>query len=273
MNDSYLRKLNDLESLCEAAINLSNSTQGREVDTWREEYASYIFSKVCLTTISILKLLPKSSYTKINNFDVWDISSVCTLVRSLIETFFIFYYVAIDEADKDELDFRFIIWHYHEKCERIKMLEWIGSNNHQQIEELKSRKNKLREDLSKNTFFQRLKSENHKDLKNISEGKIGIFLSNSTISKRAGISLNYYKAVYKYLSNYTHTHPLSVSVLFKFNAEEDESKMLFKVAIDYCTGFLSLAIRNFVRIFPDQILPEEINDLISDWEYIVKNVC
>ena len=202
MNDGYLRTLNDFESLCETAINLSNSTQGREVDTWREEYASYIFSKVCLTTMSILKLLPESSlYTKINNFDVWDISSVCTLARSLIETFFVFYYVAIDEADKDELDFRFILWHYHEKCERIKMLELIGSNNHQQIEELKLRKNKLKEDLLKNTFFQKLKSENYKDFKDISKGKIGVFLNNSAISEKAGISLNYYKAVYPVFVN------------------------------------------------------------------------
>ena len=124
MNDDYLHRLNELESLCEVAINLSNLTQGREVDTWREEYASYIFSKVCLTTISILKLLPKSSlYTKINNFEVWDISSVCTLVRSLVKTFFVFYYVAIDEADEDELNFQYILWHYHEVCERIKMLK------------------------------------------------------------------------------------------------------------------------------------------------------
>ena len=76
-------------------------------------------------------------------------------------------------------------------------------------------------------------------------------MTNSTISERAGISLKYSKAVYKNLSNYVHTLPYSLSVLSIFNAENEESRNLFKVVIEYCSGYLSLAIKNFVHTFAD----------------------
>lgn len=250
-------------------MKLSIATEGRIVSTWREEYGSHIFGKICVTAIAILKLFPKSAfYLAKNNMEVWDISSVCILTRSLIDTFNVFYYLIIEQVDNDELEFRFLLWNLHSECERLEMLQLLKSTN-PKLDEIKQHVENLKNELKNNKFYQKLDPKNQKKY---SSGKIGIFLTNSQISKKAGINPNYYKAVYKYLSNYVHTYPFSISQIAKFDAKDAESLKLFEPVVGYCTGYLCLSIRDFVKMVPDQSknLSAEIIKTIENWEYIMK---
>lgn len=271
-NDKYLQDLRTLETLCQTAMNLSITTDERVVSSWREEYASYIFTKICVTTIAVLKLLPKSAYYVVtNNIEIWDISSVCTLARSLIDTYNIFHYLIIEEVDEDELKFRFALWKLHSKCERLKMLELIKSTSHE-LNKLKEDIKLLKKELMGTKFYQRLDFQKCKKLKDFRLGKKSIFLTNSQICKKAGISPDYYNAAYKYLSNYVHTYPFSISQIAAFKAGDTKSLALLEGAINYCTGYLCLAIRDFVKVFPDQLsnLASDIIKIIKNWEYILK---
>ena len=59
-------------------------------------------------------------------------------------------------------------------------------------------------------------------------------MQDAEIEKRIAISMNYIKAVYRYLSNYAHTLSFSISQLRQFETYDEESLNLFKVLIEYC---------------------------------------
>jgi hypothetical protein len=267
-NHKYLQSLQTLEALCQMATRLSLDTSGRTDATWREKYGSHIFGKICMTAIAILKLLPKSRFNvAVNNMEIWDISSVCTLARSLIDAYYSFNYLIIEKVDKHELGFRFTLWSLHSESERLKMLELIKSTSNK-LDEIRKNIEELTRKLRSNKFYKSLDS---KAQKKFSSGEIGIFLTNTQISKNAGVNPNYYKAVYKYLSNYVHTYSFSISQIALFKAGDLESLRLLQTAVGYCTGYLCLAIRDFTKLFPDQRsnLSIDIIETIKDWEYIV----
>ena len=103
MKEKYVESIKDYEKLCNICIQLSINTHKRKVNSWREEYGSYIFAKIATHSIAILKLLPYSPLFELpKNFKVWDISSLAVLVRALIETYNVFYYLIMDEIDDIE---------------------------------------------------------------------------------------------------------------------------------------------------------------------------
>jgi len=267
----YLKDLRTLETLYKTAMKLSLITTGREVNTWRESYGSHIFSKICLTGIAILKLLPKRAFNMAPvDLEIWDISSVCILARSLIDTYNVFHYLIIEKVDKDELEFRFVLWNLHDVSERIKGLELMKSKR-SEMNNLKQNLQNLREKLKNNNFYQKIDSKKQKDF---IKGDKGIFLTNAKISENAGINPNYYRVAYKYLSQYVHTYPFSISQMAKFRAVDSESLALLHGVVGYCTGYLSVSIRDFLKVFPDQSMniPHSIIEIIKEWEFIMKNI-
>lgn len=269
IDENYLNSLNNYEVLSKTAIFLSKENYGKKANNFREEYGSWIFGKICLHTIAIQKLLPDSTFFhKINGKKVWDLASICSLSRSLIETYNVFHYLIIEDIDPNELEFRRILWELHSECERLEMLKLIKSKAPEItkiIEDIAQYKSKL----INNKFFKGLE---HKTQKKFRNGKSGIFKTNSQISENAGINPDYYKAVNKYLSNFVHTYPFAIIQLSLFRAGDKESLERIKTVIDYCKHYLCLAIRDFLKLCPELkiYISNEIFVMIEDAEYIVK---
>ncbi len=174
MEDKYLQDLRTLEALCQSAMKLSITTSGREVSIWREKYGSHIFGKICMTAIAILKLLPKSRFNvAVNNMEIWDISSVCSLARSLIDAYYSFQYLIIEKVDKHELEFRVTLWSLHSESERLKMLELFKSTSNK-LDEIRKNIAELTRKLSGNKFYKSLDS---KAQKKFSSGEIRYILN------------------------------------------------------------------------------------------------
>lgn len=269
MKEKYIESIKDYENLCKMCLHLSINTHKRKVESWREEYGSFIFAKITLHAVAILKILPNSPLFELpQNFKVWDLSSLAVMVRALIETYNVFYYLIMDKIDDSELDFRYLIWHLHAESERLRMLREIGSAN-PAIKDIEESITEYKEKLLKNPFYETLISS---DKTKFRKGESGISLTNSQISERAGISVNYYKSTYKYLSSYTHTYPFSIQQVSVFKADDEESLSLIKSQADTATGYLSYAIRDYVKIFPDQekeIIP--LKSVIDIWIYTLNN--
>ena len=112
-----------LENLCHCAIALSSSTQDRPTSNWQLIEGSIIFGKNCLTCISLLRLIPISSFTFQRTICVDGIfPSVASLVRNIVETYHVFFYVIEDTPDS-EREAREALWHFHETAERLEMLQ------------------------------------------------------------------------------------------------------------------------------------------------------
>jgi Family of unknown function (DUF5677) len=270
MKEKYLESLKDYDKLSNICTQLSINTHKRIVETWREEYGSYIFAKIVAHSIAILKLLPNSKLFELpNNFRVWDISSLAVLVRALIDTYNSFYYLIIDEVDETELNFRYLIWHLHSENERLRMLRALGSVN-PAINEIEKNIEEYKGKLLSNTFYDSLVSREKTQYR---KGEVGISLTNSQISERSGISINYYKSTYKYLSSYTHTYSFSINQIAAFKAGDEESLDLIKTQVDTASGYLSFAIRDYVKLFPDQESTiVEVKVIIDVWLDVLSNL-
>jgi len=267
----YQNTIDDFQYITNLAVKLSIETTGREVDSWREEYASYIFAKICMHAISLLKLrlkFPKS--TTANIVSVWDISSIAVLIRSIIDSYYVFYYLSIDKCNKAELEFRYDLWNYHGECQRFDMLKRIKSKN-PKLKELEKYIGTQKAKIVNSSFYKSIPSTRLQ--RDIRKGEVAILLSNSKLSERAGISPDYYKAEFNFLSAYIHGHPFAFTQLKLFRANDNESLSFVTNRFQVCTGYVCHAVRDFVKLFPDQIvnLDARSKELVDDWEYVFKN--
>lgn len=266
----YHASLQDFCKLSDLAISISKYTHGREVESWKLEYGSYTFTKICLHTVSLRKILPPMKSNSNNpGYEFWDISSIASLIRSIIDTYYAFYYLSVDERSDEEDLLRKLIWDYHGEKQRLDLLTKIRSSNPAVIE-LKSYTENLKKKIEENDNFKKLNSNQKKQ---IIKGKVALLLTNSEISARVGIDSNYYKANFNSLSAYTHAHPFAVSQLSNFRAGSNEALNLINSKLQTCTGYICHAVNDMVKLFPDQNtkIDHITFELIEKWKYIFKN--
>lgn len=271
ITERYLRSIADLKHVTDAAVRLSIETHGRTVKSWRKQYGSYIFTKLCLHALALSKLKPNvGPPTNAETLPAWDIPSVAVLARTIMDSYYVLFYVAIDDCDEKELEFRYNLWKYHGEKQRLDMLKLSKSTN-PIIVELETNVDTLRATLVKNIFYKSL----DRDTKHqVNKGRKGILLSNTQLSESAGIDPNYYKAQFNFLSQYVHAYPFAATQLATFRADDEDSLVVVKSIIDNSTGYLSHAIRDFIKLVPDQALKvdQRTKSLISEWEYIFRNI-
>lgn len=266
LDAKYERTLQEFEALTRHACWLSSQTSGQPVDCWAVVEASHIFAKLCMHGLSISLLAPSGN----RPVEIWDLSSICALARCLVDAYSAMHYVAVDPVDDRERTFRRRLWVFHSEERRLDMLRLVGSKD-PRVTELAADVDRLREEVASDPFYATLDNQLQRRAR---KGDLALHLTNSEIAKRAGIQPKYYKAVYRYLSNYTHTHALSVSQLAAFRAGDPESLRLIGTALQYGAAYLSMAIRDFTKIASAApALPAKLGVLISKWESIVGSPC
>ncbi|HEY3439207.1 MAG TPA: hypothetical protein VGK29_00570 [Paludibaculum sp.] len=248
MPTDYQEVRRDLESVLTLASDLSIAASSRSVVEWHLEYASHIFLKVYCHANSALRLSPTGlSQAMPGATEVWDLGSTCAVVRALIDTYFAMYYVAVESISSEERDFREASWCFEGEHDRLWMLQRIGSDS-PELAGLEAEVGRLRGLVLNHPVYGRLDKEMQRQIR---DGKKPFHLSNSALAERSEISVNYYRAVYRYLSSYTHTYPYSVSQLARIRAGDPEALGLFSTALQYCLAFLAVAVLDFWSLFPD----------------------
>jgi len=92
--DQYSELLEEVREVVSLTIGLSEETTGRIVNEWSHEYSSYVFTKICCHGISALRLAPTGLVpAKPGSSEVWDLSSLCAVVRALIDAYYVMYYL------------------------------------------------------------------------------------------------------------------------------------------------------------------------------------
>jgi hypothetical protein len=258
-----------LETMCHCAIELSSNTQDRPTSNWQLVEGSIIFGKTCLTCISLLRLIPISSfYLPAHKLHAWDLPSVASLVRNIIETYHVFFYV-IENVSDSEREAREALWRFHETAERLEMLR-LAVPSSAGVEQLMKEYSKRKARLEASPFFQSLPKRQRTNLLNARDSK---FSTKSEIADRAGVSRRYLTSCYKYCSNFTHTSPMAVATMNAFRAGTPEGKQRFKYVSELATAFIALTIRDFVRLVPDQRthVDQKTWKIIRIWEGVLQD--
>lgn len=268
--DEFTKVRDELRKVALSAAKLSVVTSGRPVSEWSHEYASYIFAKICAHALSSLSLAPTGLIpTRPGATEIWDLSSLCAIVRALVDAYYAMYYIAIDQVSSEERSFREALWMFQGEHKRLELLQLIKSNSPELLK-LQAEVDRLRTVVIQHSFFAHLSQENQKKAR---KGDLPLHLSNSELSTRAGIQPNYYKAVYRFLSSYVHTYPFSVSQLAQLRAGNSESLRLISMTLQYCLTFLCVAVRDFRALCPDVagIVGQDVDEIIKVWVYVVAN--
>lgn len=257
-----------LESLAEALGNLSQATTGMPT-TWRMEETSLAFAKVGITCWTFLRLIPGSSYHgPVKGYAIWDLSTAATQCRCLVEAYHVLVYLIHEPTAPEERAFQQLLWNYHCELERYKMLA-AAIPDSRNLPRVAQTVETLRVKLETDIFFLTI-SLGHR--KRILAGEFFKLDDNVALSRKAGISENYYRSNYKYCSAFAHTAPFSISQLRHFKAGDDEAKDLMKTLVGYACAYSAMAVRDFAALFPDQMLKlsPEIRKIIAIWEEILR---
>lgn len=254
--------------MCECGWRISLETDGRQAD-WRGEAASVVFGEIFATCISFLRLNPKSSYYNKVPLDLWDLPSSATLCRNIIEAFYVLAYLVDSPAEAEERDFQKALWQYHAAFERHEMLR-VGVPDSSGISKVQAKHEAARVALEGSPAFQRLLERHRAELL---RGKDFMLPSKVELSRALGISEKYFRVHYRHCSTYAHTSPYSVSSLASLTAETEEAKRAFRIVAGAATGYTALAIREFLRLCPDQqdSLSVEIKEAVDLWEGILRD--
>lgn len=210
---------------------------------------------------------------------IFDLATLNVIARAIIENFLVFYYVFAEPQNKEEEDFRYMIYRLSGLIERQNYPiespqgKIILSNEKKVIDGLISK-------LEKNKYFIEMKNDDKNKLLNWGEWR---FKSWSNIALSAGLNESNSKAFYKLLCGYSHSGNLSLQQIHQTVSKQDKIKLfnstlsLLKIAIanmiiSYCNYFpkaLAFYLENIepkylVKLWID-VGKTEMKDIEVDW--------
>ena len=249
------------EALCAEGISLSNRNMGRTVDSWEEETASRIFTRILSTFIAILRNTPGSLYySTAGGFALNDVSTHATLARAIIEGYFSLLYFCSLDTSTGEKEFKRALWAHHDACERLKMLKLLNEESGRMLE-LEESKNHTLSELQESLFFQSL-SEGKRG--RLEKGKDFMHIEKSVLCRTAKVGEGIYRSAFKYLSCFSHVSPYSVQMLSS-SKEQSMKDSLFRSSLNYACMFFSKSFEDFRKQFdkPFQKADQELEFTIK----------
>ncbi|KQR10713.1 MULTISPECIES: hypothetical protein [Xanthomonas] len=151
-------------------------------------YASVLFTTLCARGVSLAILAPGTSWSK-KVTDHWDYASLAVLVRSLLEV----------------RECRWNIFNLHDCTARIHLFEEMDPNS-ADIPGFQTQAAELRDRLNSNAFFLALRAS---DQRKLLHGKSAYLAPLETIAAAAGVEVQQFRWLYKFLSSHVHGLPLS----------------------------------------------------------------
>jgi hypothetical protein len=271
IEERYLEAIADLKRLATYCHAVSSSLAGKNAPGEREYYASIIFAKMTMHAISISRNTPRGLAIE-NDLSgvVWDVSSICVLVRALIESFDALAYVAVHPISEELRSLRIQIWELHDKERRVRMLKLIGSRS-PLVSQIEHDADQLRANILANPILDKVYPSYRGK---ISKKECPDFLQPLEERNQASaISHTYYLGARMFLSSYVHTHPFSVHQLASFKAGDTNSLVLISVAVRYAVTFLAKAIEGMTYVFGEKLpaADEPTNRAVLIWCGIAKS--
>ncbi len=266
----YIAKVKKLEKLFDILVEIIERNKGQKITSWDKDYLNHLSIKFCFHLSSILKLLPTSKlYIPILDANLFDFSSICVLTRSMIETFMKFLYVLKDKDDPTLHELKFLVLEHHSEKKRLNFLKLNNVTMNDAIKELENEVKKLWEKIKNNPRFDNFT----KVSKEIRKGKKAFLFSDEDICNSYNISIDYYKVIFQYLSQYTHPLPFGIKQMSQLSNSIDEIYILLNPDLDYCINFCHLMIHHYLTEvdktkYP---LPDKLKTDMEQSFYITSN--
>lgn len=161
-----------------------------------------IFTRQTLTAYSLDKLLPRPNINNPDNNELWDISSIASLTRNLMEGYLSLHFYGLEKVSSEEANLRFVIQQFNRNT------EWYNISKDDPDADLSEFINGLPEQK------ERIKNHPYLDKLNPIQKKralrgIEIYKTKADFENEISICTDLRK-IYRLLSNLVHSLPLSI---------------------------------------------------------------
>lgn len=246
--ENYRERLLALDAAVCEAIAVSQACAGR-LQSPAIGYSTHVFTRICAHSQAMMCAAPKSRWVK-REFDIWDVSTIASHARSILEGYLLFRYLA-DAPDDLETQRAFVqVMHLYDCKKRLKILPHILSD--EDIAGFHEQEKIITERLEGNKYFSSLDVKHKKDLLS---GRRLMITPQKELLRNLGIEKEDFDFFWNYLSQYTHI------LSFTFYRIEPDSRGTgvensfdrdaLCMVIDFCRRLLVAAVDRLVEIFPD----------------------
>ncbi len=198
----YSKKVIDFRLELDKFILISKLIANKDIGV-RNYWMSILMVRYLNIAIAINRLLPQENKEPSSNHS-WDFGSIGILTRSFIEAFHSFFYLGIDEIDDDEWNLRINVFNLHDCTRREKLFRLIGDINTE--EKFKKIKHEILDEIKSNKKYLLLNTVLQKKIR---KAQTAFLLNRQEIEQRIDIEHDSINWIYLFLSNQTHSFPMS----------------------------------------------------------------
>lgn len=244
----YRKRLQKFDaSVCEA-IAVSQATADR-YEASAIGYSTHVFGRVCAHAQALMCAAPNSRWVR-REFEIWDVSTVASHARSILEGYLLFRYLADAPSDPEIQKAYVQVMHLYDCMKRIKILPHILSS--EDIDGFKAQAEEIKERLEGIEYFQQLDPKLKRELL---AGKWLMITKKRDLIAALAIDQDDFEFFWNYLSQYAHV------LSFTFyrvepNArgtglENDFDRGALCMVLEFCNDLMAAAVDRLIELFPD----------------------
>lgn len=243
----YREELVKYEEVLDVTMDLSLNQHGIQTDG-RGLRAMRVFTRQTLVAISLSKLLPFSRRANDSEGGFWDVCSVASLTRNLMEGYVALFYSGTEVICEEEAELRFFLGQYHRNREwqSVRKRQTPGDPEIARVEAgLASEMKRLRE----HSFLSKLSpAQRNKVLKGDE-----MYLTKADVEERSPV-VGDYRLYYQLLSNLVHPLPLSIERIDNRQGRGTRSEAdiaYMSLCLSLAVRFLAASVLSICGRFPD----------------------
>ena len=251
---NYIKFLQDFEHIHDFSRDVSNAIGGRKAPEHLIQ-ANQLFVRMTITGMSIIHLLPENRVYPAEK-PIWDMFSVASLTRNLLENYHILYYMAVENVSDDEREFRYYSSIFHLNSERHRLYKEFNNTNI--LAEFETNLPGAKQHLRTLPFFQHLSPTQQRK---VLEGRSAMYLTHKEISERLPFLTEEFVGYYRLLSNHTHSTPFAYITMSNDRGRGKEGPAEINylcLFLQLCDKYLSAAILDMISLFPECV--DQLNE-------------
>lgn len=212
-------------------------------------YSTHVFARICSHAQAMMCAAPKTRWVR-RDFEIWDVSTIASHARSILEGYLLFRYLADAPEDLDIQRAYVQVMHLYDCKKRIKILPHVLPDDdiagfHEQASEITAR-------LERIEYFSSLDPKLKRELL---AGKWLMITPQKDLIAKLKINQAEFDFFWNYLSQYTHVLSFTFYRVEQngrgTGLENDFDRDALCMVIGFCSGLLVTAVDRLVELFPD----------------------
>ncbi|OOG44166.1 DUF5677 domain-containing protein [Polaromonas sp. A23] len=246
----YDSELASMERLLQASMGVSQAVGGIQTAN-RFIRATQLFTRLTVGSYTFVRLLPSNTLTH-DRVEFWDWPSIACVARNIVETYHTFYYLIDPSLSVGEVEMRMDLMHLHLNSEKYRLYRELKPDA-EILREFEIGLPKDKERLKKNAIFHKLSEGRQSELL---KGRAAMHLTHAEIGESLPFIDRYFRPIYRLFSIHVHSTPMSFQAQSNERGRGDENeaeRFYVTLAIQIILKYLSAAVMDMARIFPDVV--------------------